>query len=421
MLALEYRIGNLRMEDVESNKKEMATAHDPWANAPKRHKGLIVNQQKPFNAKTRLSILGDSFLTPQDQQEIMEKPIYGLVDPHTKKWCCPAHLGYEKRGSLWKHWNWCESAKDWRKGVVEPKLMEMGVLEDGRLITVMKFNKRLGRNEEIVVAGEVWVCGVELNRLWCSVERGKRKDNAYLSQGIVHKVGQAIAESHQDPPQGIKEGRLVHVWNPDITSIYVQGLNDRKKKTVKKMIDERKWEGLEIRLQSFIFLVKSHFVVVHVDRDNKSIEFFDSLPGHLSSKKIEELIEKVKGFLQLLDPESVFTQVDANHKRATDKCPEQPNTVDCGVMAILSIEAFVLDDSFPADKTAWQQRAREARVKLCYNIVEHNNFSLTSIPPPSAYNLLYKVGQAIAKSHQDPPQGIPPCTPASTSRIQVTG
>ena len=33
----QYRIGNLRQKDVESiKKKEMSTAHDPWANAPKR-------------------------------------------------------------------------------------------------------------------------------------------------------------------------------------------------------------------------------------------------------------------------------------------------------------------------------------------------------------------------------------------------
>ena len=60
------RIGNLRQEDVDTNRRQMEDTSDPFANSPKRHPALIVNQQKPFNAETPLSILGDSFLTPQD-------------------------------------------------------------------------------------------------------------------------------------------------------------------------------------------------------------------------------------------------------------------------------------------------------------------------------------------------------------------
>ena len=329
----------------------------------------------------------------RDQQEMEDQEMMDqqMVD-QLPQWCCPGHGGWEKRGRLWKHTNWCPSLKEWRKGVVEVKLLAMGMLEEGRLIKEMQYNARLGNWEEIVVGGQVWVeCGdqqekLELNRLWCSVESGEGMDDAFLSEGIVHRVGEAIVERHQDPPNLIPQGRLVHVWDPAITKIYVKDPNDRQKETAKKCVDKRKWKGLEHRLHSFIFVESQHFVVVHVDRDNRTIEFFDSLPGHLSPAVQMSLIGNVQAFLQLLDPDSVFTQVSDDHVRATVKCPEQSNNVDCGVMAILSIEAFVLNEPFPADKTAWQQKAREARVKLCYNIVEHNNFSLTSIPPPSAFN-----------------------------------
>ena len=75
------RIGNLRQEDVETNRKQMADTSDPFANSPKRHPALIVNQQKPFNAETPLSILGDSFLTPQDLMYVRSHLPVPDVDP----------------------------------------------------------------------------------------------------------------------------------------------------------------------------------------------------------------------------------------------------------------------------------------------------------------------------------------------------
>ena len=76
-----YRIGNLRQEDVDSNKEQMADALDPFANAPKRHPALLVNQQKPFNAETPLSILGDSFITPQELMYVRSHLPVPDVDP----------------------------------------------------------------------------------------------------------------------------------------------------------------------------------------------------------------------------------------------------------------------------------------------------------------------------------------------------
>jgi len=61
-----YRIGNLKEEDAASLKESLKDSDDPFANAPKRHPALLVNQAKPFNAETPLSIITDSFLTPAD-------------------------------------------------------------------------------------------------------------------------------------------------------------------------------------------------------------------------------------------------------------------------------------------------------------------------------------------------------------------
>jgi len=79
----QYRIGNLRDEDVQQNKAQMAAADDPFANAPSRHPALIVNQQKPFNAETPLNILGDSFLTPQDLMFVRSHLPVPDVDPES--------------------------------------------------------------------------------------------------------------------------------------------------------------------------------------------------------------------------------------------------------------------------------------------------------------------------------------------------
>lgn len=64
-----YRVGNLREEDVEENKSiaaEAARSSDPFANEPKRHPALNVINAKPFNAETPLSLIGDSFYTPNE-------------------------------------------------------------------------------------------------------------------------------------------------------------------------------------------------------------------------------------------------------------------------------------------------------------------------------------------------------------------
>jgi len=62
----QYRIGNLKQTDVDSQKALLKASDDPFANAPKRHPALLVNQAKPFNAETPLAIITDSFYTPSD-------------------------------------------------------------------------------------------------------------------------------------------------------------------------------------------------------------------------------------------------------------------------------------------------------------------------------------------------------------------
>lgn len=86
----EYRIGNLTEEDVAANKETNKSKHDPFANEPQRHPALIkVSRlrkaiatgpfgsclmcpihvkvsEKPFNAETPMSLMTDSFYTPND-------------------------------------------------------------------------------------------------------------------------------------------------------------------------------------------------------------------------------------------------------------------------------------------------------------------------------------------------------------------
>merc|ERR550519_1304892 len=62
----EYRIGNLNLKDVESTKELMTDSSDPYSDEPKRHPALIVNNPRPFNSETPLSIITDSFLTPNE-------------------------------------------------------------------------------------------------------------------------------------------------------------------------------------------------------------------------------------------------------------------------------------------------------------------------------------------------------------------
>ena len=48
----EYRIGNLREEDVRANEEAASASVDPFANEPKRHKKLLALSIRPFNAET---------------------------------------------------------------------------------------------------------------------------------------------------------------------------------------------------------------------------------------------------------------------------------------------------------------------------------------------------------------------------------
>merc|ERR1719483_1559867 len=58
----QYRIGNLSQKDVQSQ----ASSGDPYSGDPKRHPALVINKDKPFNAEIPLSIITDSFITPND-------------------------------------------------------------------------------------------------------------------------------------------------------------------------------------------------------------------------------------------------------------------------------------------------------------------------------------------------------------------
>ena len=48
----EYRIGNLREEDVRANEAAASASVDPFANEPKRSQKLLALSIRPFNAET---------------------------------------------------------------------------------------------------------------------------------------------------------------------------------------------------------------------------------------------------------------------------------------------------------------------------------------------------------------------------------
>ena len=48
----EYRIGNLREEDVIANQEAASSSVDPFANEPPRNKKLLALSIRPFNAET---------------------------------------------------------------------------------------------------------------------------------------------------------------------------------------------------------------------------------------------------------------------------------------------------------------------------------------------------------------------------------
>ena len=48
----EYRIGNLREEDVRANEAAAASSVDPFANEPERNQKLLALSIRPFNAET---------------------------------------------------------------------------------------------------------------------------------------------------------------------------------------------------------------------------------------------------------------------------------------------------------------------------------------------------------------------------------
>jgi len=79
----QYRIGNLNVQDAEEQAKDLAASDSPFATDPKRHPALVVNNPTPFNAETPLSILADSFITPNDLYYVRNHLPVPIVDPDT--------------------------------------------------------------------------------------------------------------------------------------------------------------------------------------------------------------------------------------------------------------------------------------------------------------------------------------------------
>lgn len=59
----EHRIGNLSEEEAST---AIVDLEDPYVNEPRRHPSLKPSSIKPFNAEPPVSLLGESFITPND-------------------------------------------------------------------------------------------------------------------------------------------------------------------------------------------------------------------------------------------------------------------------------------------------------------------------------------------------------------------
>lgn len=77
----EYRIGNLSKEDQKVHKNQ----NDPFANEPYRFPIFRVNSAKPFNAEPPLSVLTDSFITPNNMFYVRNHLPVPEVDAKTFK------------------------------------------------------------------------------------------------------------------------------------------------------------------------------------------------------------------------------------------------------------------------------------------------------------------------------------------------
>ncbi|XP_015524470.1 sulfite oxidase, mitochondrial isoform X1 [Neodiprion lecontei] len=74
------RIGNISKEEASTAVEGM---EDPYANDPQRHKILIINNPKPFNAETPAPLLIESFHTPSDLFYVRNHLPVPDVDPQT--------------------------------------------------------------------------------------------------------------------------------------------------------------------------------------------------------------------------------------------------------------------------------------------------------------------------------------------------
>lgn len=95
----EYRVGNLNLAEVESQKADMKATQDPYWNEPTRHHLLQVNMKTPFNAEPPFSILAESFITPRDFFFVRNHLPVPDVDPATYQ-LEVAGLGTKKELSL---------------------------------------------------------------------------------------------------------------------------------------------------------------------------------------------------------------------------------------------------------------------------------------------------------------------------------
>ena len=59
----EYKIGTLLEDPAEEKKRDLS---DPYWNEPERHPAIRVNKLTPFNGEPAPSLLGMSFITPND-------------------------------------------------------------------------------------------------------------------------------------------------------------------------------------------------------------------------------------------------------------------------------------------------------------------------------------------------------------------
>jgi sulfite oxidase len=180
----EYRIGNLHPEDVKENE-ELNKDSDPYLLEPRRNPGLLVNNAKPFNAETPLSVLAEHFYTPNEWFYVRNHlPTPDVTEDEYELDVTPHHGGKDVVLNL----------KDLKTKY--PKVEVTAAIQCGG-------NRRAEMNEIKPIKGIMWKGGAIGNAKWSGV-RLSDVLKGYNLKGVKHVQFEGYDTGSDGSPYGGK-------------------------------------------------------------------------------------------------------------------------------------------------------------------------------------------------------------------------